>query len=153
MHPVPANLVNRYVAPSEAYAIMTRGVLGSAMPSFREMPERDLWALALVVSEMGKPAKDRSLDAKLAPDKIAAGKALFQACAACHGTEGGGDGVAAAGLNPRPKDFTRRVFEKDYFKSILKNGVPGSAMVAFQLPDDQLEALHAYVTSLYRKEL
>src|SRR5215510_15612961 len=37
---------------------------------------------------------------------IAGGKALFaQHCAACHGPRGGGDGPAAAALNPKPPDL------------------------------------------------
>lgn len=127
------------------------------MPSFREMPERDLWALALVVSELGAATKEKLTGEahRPTPEKIAAGKALFQACSVCHGVEGGGDGVAAAGLNPRPKDFTRRVFGRDYFMSIVQDGVPGSAMVGFrlQLKPEEIDALHAYVTSLYRQEL
>ena len=35
-----------------------------------------------------------------------AGKAIFsQNCAVCHGASGKGDGVAAAGLNPKPANF------------------------------------------------
>lgn len=36
----------------------------------------------------------------------AAGKAKFQQlCATCHGASGKGDGVAAMGLNPKPRTF------------------------------------------------
>lgn len=42
------------------------------------------------------------------PVSIAAGKAVFESyCAMCHGAEGNGDGVAAAGLNVPPADFSR----------------------------------------------
>jgi high-affinity iron transporter len=35
-----------------------------------------------------------------------AGKVVFQTnCAVCHGSEGHGDGPAAAGFNPRPANF------------------------------------------------
>ena len=33
-------------------------------------------------------------------------------CAACHGTEGHGDGPAASNLNPRPIDFHNRRWQK-----------------------------------------
>ncbi|NDF14779.1 hypothetical protein EB061_05600, partial [bacterium] len=38
---------------------------------------------------------------------VAHGKELFAAqCVTCHGAGGAGDGVAAAGLNPKPRNFT-----------------------------------------------
>ena len=41
------------------------------------------------------------------PAIIAAGKQTYDdKCAACHGTQGKGDGVAAASLNPKPINFT-----------------------------------------------
>ena len=152
--PKPANLVDRYVSPSEAYSILNRGVLGSAMPSFREMPERDLWALAEYVGTLGEGTRSEFLaGSSPAPEKK--GAAIFQAsCAACHGSVGGGDGPAAVALNPRPKDFTRRLFKAAYLKGILLTGVPGSAMPPFtQFSDEELKGLHAYITSLHNKDL
>ncbi|RME61244.1 MAG: hypothetical protein D6780_02060 [Candidatus Dadabacteria bacterium] len=153
--PKPANLVKRYISPSEAYAILNRGVLGSSMPSFREMPEKDLWALAFYVSSLGVKTRDKRIaEIKNEPQRITKGIALFSAnCAVCHGAKGEGNGVTAAGLHPRPKDFTRRVFELEYFKSIVKEGVAGTAMPPFaNLSDEDLENLSAYVTSLFKKE-
>lgn len=41
------------------------------------------------------------------PDLVAHGKELFVAqCASCHGAEGAGNGIAAAALNPKPRNFT-----------------------------------------------
>lgn len=41
-------------------------------------------------------------------DAIAAGDTLFQAnCSSCHGSAGKGDGPAAAGLNPKPKNLSQ----------------------------------------------
>jgi mono/diheme cytochrome c family protein len=38
---------------------------------------------------------------------VTKGKGLFEKnCASCHGAGGKGDGVAAASLNPKPKDLT-----------------------------------------------
>ena len=74
------------------------------------------------------------------PDLIAHGKELFQVqCIACHGPQGKGDGVAAAALNPHPRNFTQ---DKDWkngrrptmvFKT-LKEGVAGSAMASVRHP-------------------
>lgn len=39
-----------------------------------------------------------------------AGKTVFQQnCAVCHGVTGKGDGPAAAGLNPKPANFSERL--------------------------------------------
>ena len=41
------------------------------------------------------------------PELVAHGKTLFeQQCVTCHGPQGQGNGPAAAGLNPKPRNFT-----------------------------------------------
>ncbi len=41
------------------------------------------------------------------PQSIADGKKLYgQYCSVCHGDKGKGDGIAAAGLNPKPANHT-----------------------------------------------
>jgi len=40
------------------------------------------------------------------PQLVAKGKGLFeQQCVSCHGVNGAGDGIAGAGLNPKPRNF------------------------------------------------
>ncbi|MBK8946793.1 MAG: cytochrome c [Ignavibacteriae bacterium] len=37
------------------------------------------------------------------------GNTLYQTnCASCHGADGNGDGVAAAALNPKPRNFHQK---------------------------------------------
>jgi mono/diheme cytochrome c family protein len=150
--PAPANLVDRYVAPSEGYTILNRGVLGSSMPSFREMPERDLWAIAFYVSKLGSEVKSE-IPEKLDMSLVKQGQGIYnQNCAMCHGDSGAGDGPAAASLNPRPKDFTRRVFRTSYLKDILAKGVEGSGMPPFpQFDETSVAAISAYMTSLFQE--
>lgn len=42
------------------------------------------------------------------PELVSHGKEVYQQqCVVCHGAEGNGQGPAAAGLNPKPRDFTQ----------------------------------------------
>ncbi len=71
------------------------------------------------------------------------GQVLYeQQCAGCHGIEGDGQGVVAAHLTPRPRDFTRALFryrstptgqlptDEDLHRSVT-HGLAGSGMPAF----------------------
>lgn len=152
LKPKAANLVDRFVSPSEAYSILNRGVLGTAMPSFREMPERDLWSLAEYVGALGVETQNQM---KIEATLQKKGETIFKtSCAVCHGNTGEGDGPAGIALNPRPKDFTRRLFKPAYLKEILLQGVPGSAMPPFaQFSEQEFNSLSAYITSLNKKDL
>jgi mono/diheme cytochrome c family protein len=94
---------------------------------------------------------------KATPALLEKGKASFERnCAACHGPTGAGDGVAAAALNPKPRNLATEKFENgakpaQIFATLAK-GIPGTAMVGFvHLPEDERWALAHYVASM-RKE-
>ena len=71
-----------------------------------------------------------TLSVSSAEDKgdAANGKKLYDTnCAACHGAEGKGDGVAAAALDPKPRDlsdaeFTSSVSNEHLYKVISEGG-------------------------------
>ncbi len=119
---------------------------------------------------IGRTLAAASLLLAIAPAAMAdaaAGKAIYDgkgACASCHGPSGKGDGVAAAALNPKPRDFSTGDFaldtdgdgqkgtEADLF-NVIKNGaaqyggaatMPGRA----DIPDAEIKALADYVLSL-----
>jgi len=81
-------------------------------------------------------------------------------CAKCHGITGDGAGPTAALLNPYPRDFRlgkfkfkstaqRRPPTDDDLRQILKHGIAGTAMPAFELlQDEELDALVDYVKYL-----
>ncbi len=88
-----------------------------------------------------------------------------QRCSTCHGAAGKGDGVAAAGLNPKPADFSAGAFKYDTngngtkgdvddIKAIVHDGAAkhgGSPLMAPwpMLSADQLQAVAEYVKSLH----
>jgi mono/diheme cytochrome c family protein len=72
------------------------------------------------------------------PELMVRGRLLYaQTCATCHGAEGKGDGPAAKGLNPKPRNMTLQAGWKkgtrleDIYRT-LEEGIAGSAMVAYK---------------------
>jgi cytochrome c oxidase cbb3-type subunit 2 len=94
--------------------------------------------------------------------RLADGKQAFEKhCAACHGDEGRGNGLAAPFLLVRPRDFTVGKYsyrstdfgqlptDGDLYRSIWR-GLPGTAMPSWrELPDEQIWLLVDYVKSLF----
>jgi high-affinity iron transporter len=69
------------------------------------------------------------------PD-VERGRALYvENCASCHGADGNGKGVAAAGLNPPPIAFTdkERAGERSIFAlyQVIEQGIDGTSMASF----------------------
>lgn len=89
------------------------------------------------------------------PQMLERGRILFsENCAACHGEKGRGDGPAAKGLTPAPRDFT----SPDRWKNgtsvaavfqTLAEGIRGSAMSSFDTMSrrDRMALVH-FVRSL-----
>ncbi|MGB0641609.1 MAG: c-type cytochrome [Myxococcota bacterium] len=81
----------------------------------------------------------------------AKGATLYQAnCSACHGAELDGNGPAGAALQPKPVSFKDKAFwasrDDKAIKASIKNGKPGTAMMAFaHLPDADIDAIVAYM--------
>lgn len=83
---------------------------------------------------------------------LAKGEALYGAhCAGCHGGGGKGDGVAGAGLNPPPGDFTDAFHARYYSDAarvrIVRDGIPGTGMQGFSgvMSEGEVVEVYAYV--------
>ena len=84
------------------------------------------------------PAVNLEDISKPTDELLAKGKEQFeQICASCHGTEGKGDGVAGAALNPKPRNFHQtdgwtngRKFS-DMFKT-LQEGIIANGMSPYE---------------------
>src|SRR4051812_31643775 len=72
-------------------------------------------------------------------------------CSGCHGTDGRGDGPAAAGLVPKPRNFRDPAFWKERgpvdVEAIVRSGKPGTMMMAFgnALSDAEITAVVRFV--------
>jgi mono/diheme cytochrome c family protein len=92
---------------------------------------------------------------------IEAGKALFASnnCVTCHGDKGEGDGLAAAGLDPKPRKYSDGVWQDSVTdeaikKVILLGGAANGlsllmpANKQFEGRDADLDNIVAYIRSL-----
>jgi mono/diheme cytochrome c family protein len=140
----------------DLFATISRGMPGSAMPSWRHLPEADRWALVRFVKSLSErplaanPSRPPGPDgtpgagvvvvppepADAATNHARADELFAGACASCHGAGGKGDGeqalVDAEGRPTRARDLTTGVFKTDPTPEALYRrivvGMPGTPM-------------------------
>ena len=77
-------------------------------------------------------------------------------CRSCHGAAGDGNGPSGVGLRPPPRDLRLGVYKfaavsagqlpnDTDFRRIIRGGLHGTAMLAWDLPDRELEDVIAYI--------
>lgn len=94
----------------------------------------------VILSEISKPS----------PNLVSEGEKIYKTnCASCHGDKGAGDGPAATGLNPPPRDFLSKENWVNGTKlsgiyKTLEEGLLPSAMIAydFLLPEQKFAVAH-----------
>ncbi len=123
-------------------------------PAWRRWPGG---ALALVAAF----ATPRPQAAAPAAGADAAGRVVYEKwCAGCHGDQGKGDGVAAGHLLPKPRDFTRALYQvrstatgevptDEDLRHVIDEGMGGTSMPAWKavLSSDERAAVMRYVKS------
>ena len=81
-------------------------------------------------------------------------------CAACHGQHGEGDGLAAATLNPRPRNFRdpawQRATTDEAIRQVITAGGPSRGLSALmpaqgELRPGELDELVRYLRALRRE--
>ena len=128
--------------------VLWNGKRGTAMPSWRGLPQADLGALAAYVQSLHPPAKAD----EISPVSLQRGNQVFlQNCAPCHGASGDGQGTAAAALLPEPANFQSKQPDADYILQVLSEGIPGTGMPAWnnQISESDRRALAGFVRSLF----
>src|SRR3990172_2894056 len=105
----------------DLFKILTNGMPGSAMPSFRMLTDEDRWSLVYYIKKVANitEAPERviavSKELPATPDMLAKGKEVFKnlKCGECHGNDGKGDGPSSLtakddlGYPAPPNNFTR----------------------------------------------
>jgi mono/diheme cytochrome c family protein len=116
-----------------------------------------LLALAALPMACGGGSEDSGASAA-----ATAGKALFTSynCVSCHGENGKGDGIAAAGLDPKPRNYTDAAWQAEvtdaHIKKVIMEGGPASGLSASMPPHkmqigskvEDLDNIVAYIRSL-----
>jgi len=140
----------------DLFRTISRGMPGSAMPSWAHLAEATRWGLVHYIKSFSK--RPFTIKASHEPDKwgsggtglvavpseppydvtaqTRAGDLYLKGCAPCHGTTGRGDGaqkqVDSKGYQTRPRDLTMGVFKgspapQSVYRRIVA-GLPGSPM-------------------------
>ncbi|MEX2179210.1 MAG: c-type cytochrome, partial [Gemmatimonadaceae bacterium] len=113
-----------------------------------------------LVTLLSIPGLTRAAHGQAAPR----GKAVYDKwCAECHGVNGAGDGSAAAYMLPRPRDFTKGVYQirttasgelptDADIRRVIDEGMPGTAMPGWSahLTNAERDDLVAYLKSFSR---
>lgn len=129
--------VARSSTPAEWFMMVTEGNLERFMPPFNSLTDRQRWDVVAYAFSLSHPAE---LDEQ--------GRALYEAnCANCHGLGGLGDGVDAAGSQPRSfkdQEYMAAFSDQALFDAITAGVAPGMPAYS-QLSEDERWALAAYV--------
>jgi mono/diheme cytochrome c family protein len=136
---------------------VTRGIVLTGVSAFAM--SSGIWAAEQHMMQSRVPAdklsEARALTSPLAdsPENVQKGKALYEGkgtCFNCHGTAGMGDGPAATGLSPSPRNFHHHGFWRHRAEGeifwVIKYGSPGTSMIGFDsvLSDEEIWALIQY---------
>jgi mono/diheme cytochrome c family protein len=85
---------------------------------------------------------------------VARGQVVYETrCAPCHGVGGGGDGPAAAAIEPKPRNFRDPGFWKgrtrEQLRLVIEQGKPGTLMAPFEgaLSPAEIDDVIAYLQS------
>lgn len=156
---------------------LSKGVYGTSMPGFSDVPEQERFAITQYLKTFSKnwDAKENfGIAVQGAPfpmedfqnykkfiSRVEKGRKLYiESCLACHGTNGFGDGAGSSDLTDdwnaviKPANLTKLYIKtgksvKDIYKTLLV-GVGGTPMVSYKdvYSDDQLWDLSAWVLYL-----
>ena len=155
---------------ADLYQTITRGVRGTAMPTWHELPDRDRRAVIAYVKTFSQRWREEpppsaavlSSPPAASGELVARGAELYRRakCVECHGEAGKGDGPSAAQLRDdfdrpiRPTDLSRGQLKAgsgaaDVFRT-LTLGLDGTPMPSFgdALTDEERWAIAYYVLSL-----
>jgi mono/diheme cytochrome c family protein len=162
-------------ASSAIVAILCSGCAREAVPVYEA--SKSVRALPAKVQEQvhaelekycGTPLRPKLIgNDTMSVEHLAHGAEVYRLrCAACHGLTGDGNGPAASGMHPLPRDYRLGIFKftsttngqkplREDLLTTIRRGAKGTSMPAFNLlPEADLQAVVDYVLVLtHRGEL
>lgn len=148
LNPAPTMLADHEFTRTGVARVLWNGVVGTAMPAWRDYPAEDLAALVTTVRSLYVAAPE----AAAPPALLAQGAEAYRLhCVQCHGERGDGTGSAADSLAVAPADFTQKRPSLGRAMATLRRGVPGTPMAPWtsQLSEAELVAVSHYVRTFY----
>ncbi|HVO99322.1 MAG TPA: cbb3-type cytochrome c oxidase subunit II [Bryobacteraceae bacterium] len=149
LHPRPANLAEHEFTLDRLSEVLWNGLAGTAMPAWRDLPVEDVSAIAQFVRGLhqreGEPPNG---------DPEIGARVYAEHCVQCHGEHGAGDGPAAGRFAISPADFQGQRPSSVIALRVVKNGIEGSPMPAFdkKLTEAEEFAVVVFVRRLYRDQ-
>jgi cbb3-type cytochrome c oxidase subunit II len=149
LHPHPANFAAHEYTLDRLSFVLWNGVVGTAMPAWRDMPVEDLSALAEVVRGFHSPGPEENTTQAA----IDLGRQVYaDHCAQCHGENGAGDGPAADRFPIAPPDFRKQRAGRDASLRALREGVDGTPMAPWtsRLSEDEVSGVAYFVGGFFQ---
>lgn len=138
MHPCPPRSLGRLLLVAALGAAVGCDALEAAPPPKTRPapPAQVVTPTPPVTDEDGAPAfVDDPAEAAVDPQVAAKAKAIWDTgCARCHGVHGAGDGPAAAGLTPPPRDFHRRAWQRETADAHIRRVILGGGAAEGRSP-------------------
>ena len=136
-------------AGTSALAVAVAALAAALLPACRSRP-----------TDVALPSSPLTLGGVVvSTDRLRHGAEVYtHYCRPCHGTTGAGDGTSAPGLRPPPRDLRRGIYKfaavaagqlpnDDDFVRIIRGGLHGTAMLAWDVPLAELDDLIQYTKS------
>jgi len=110
-------------------------------------------ALASPAAAADPPAPGAATGGAIPAAAMTEAKGIFETrCATCHGSGGKGDGAAAAGLTPKPRDFSDPAWQKsvtdEHIEKVIALGGPAVGKSPLMPPNPDLSAKPDVVKAL-----
>lgn len=106
------------------FLLISTGALTLMSSSSLKEQQKGPWVAPASADTIKNPLKGK-------PEAIPLGKKTYTTyCVVCHGDKGRGDGIAAAGLNPKPADHSSAKFQQQSDGAIFWKLTTGRAPMA-----------------------
>lgn len=149
LHPRPSDFIEQEYTTDRLGFALWNGVVGTAMPAWRELTSADLSAVAEVVREFHVAQPEPAIP----PAVLELGARVYAArCAQCHGVNGAGDGSAANQFPITPTNFQAQRPALAASLQALRNGIEGTPMAPWsnELSEAELSAVAYYVRGFFK---